>query len=119
MAGLAALSEDFKLIALSNIDDELFELSAEALGRPFDALISAEQVGAYKPDPKMFEALLKQAEGPVLHVAQSRYHDILPATAAGLDTVWINRPSMGAAQPVEATPTWTFDSLADFTAAWK
>ena len=119
VAGLAALSEDFKLIALSNIDDELFELSAEALGRPFDALISAEQVGAYKPDPKMFEALLKQAEGPVLHVAQSRYHDILPATAAGLDTVWINRPSMGAAQPVEATPTWTFDSLADFTAAWK
>ena len=76
-------------------------------------------MGAYKPDPKMFEALLNQAEGPVLHVAQSRYHDILPATAAGLDTVWINRPSMGAAQPVEATPTWTFDSLADFTAAWK
>ena len=119
VAGLRVLGRDFKLIALSNIDDELFELSARLLGNPFDALISAEQVGAYKPDPKMFEALLAQADGPVLHVAQSRYHDILPAAAAGLDTVWINRPSMGAAQPAEAEPTWTFDSLADFTAAWK
>ncbi len=118
-AGLATLARDFKLIALSNIDDELFALSAEVMGNPFDALISAEQVGAYKPDPRMFEALISQAEGPILHVAQSRYHDIQPATAAGLDTVWINRPTIGAARPADATPTWTFDSLADFTAAWK
>ena len=119
VAGLAALKKDFKLFALSNVDDELFAQSARVLGDPFDALISAEQIGAYKPDPRMFEALLDQAEGPVLHVAQSRYHDIVPATAAGLDTVWINRPSIGAARPVDATPTWTFDSLADFTAAWN
>jgi 2-haloacid dehalogenase len=119
VAGLAALKNDFKLIALSNVDDELFAQSARVLGDPFDALISAEQIGAYKPDPRMFEALLDQAEGPVLHVAQSRYHDIVPATAAGLDTVWINRPTIGAARPVDASPTWTFDSLADFTAAWN
>lgn len=117
--GLQALGRDFKLIALSNIDDELFEHSARAMGAPFDALISAEQVGAYKPDPRMFEALLAQAEGPVLHVAQSRHHDILPAAAAGLDTVWINRPSLGAAMSVDAEPTWTFRSLAEFTAAWE
>ena len=117
--GLAALGRDFKLIALSNIDDELFALSAKAMGNPFDAFISAEQVGAYKPDPRMFEALLDRADGPILHVAQSRFHDIRPASAAGLDTVWINRPGIGAAKPVEASPTWTFDSLAEFTAAWN
>jgi 2-haloacid dehalogenase len=118
VASLAALARDFELIALSNVDDELFAFSAAAMGNPFSRLISAEQVGAYKPDPRMFDALLAQAEGPVLHVAQSRFHDIVPATAAGIDTVWINRPSAGAARSVDAQPTWTFDSLAEFTAAW-
>ena len=118
VASLAALARDFELIALSNVDDELFAFSAAAMGNPFSRLISAEQVGAYKPDPRMFEALLAQAKGPVLHVAQSRFHDIVPATAAGIDTVWINRPSAGAAREVDAQPTWTFDSLAEFTAAW-
>jgi FMN phosphatase YigB (HAD superfamily) len=67
----------------------------------------------------MFETLEQQAKKPILHVGQSRFHDILPAAARGLDTVWINRPSLGAAKPVEAQPTWTFDSMADFAAAWK
>lgn len=116
---LRQLSRDFELIALSNIDDDLFAMSARAMGNPFRQLISAQQVGAYKPDPKMFEALLASAQGPVLHVAQSRFHDIVPATAAGLDTVWIDRPSLGATRQVEATPTWTFSSLAEFADAWS
>ncbi len=119
VAALKQLASDFELIALSNIDDDLFALSARAMGNPFTQLISAQQVGAYKPDPKMFATLLARAEGPVLHVAQSRFHDIVPATAAGLDTVWINRPSLGATREVEATPTWTFTSLAEFADAWS
>lgn len=119
VASLATLARDFELIALSNIDDDLFAFSAAAMGNPFSSLISAQQVGAYKPDPRMFEALLEQAEGPILHVAQSRFHDIVPATAMGLDTVWIDRPSAGAARSVDAEPTWTFSSLAEFTAAWQ
>ena len=66
------------------------------------------------------EALLGRARehgAPVLHVAQSSFHDIVPATAKGLDTVWINRPNKGAAKPVDATPTWTFTSMAEFAAA--
>ncbi|HEY5645155.1 MAG TPA: HAD-IA family hydrolase [Pseudomonadales bacterium] len=119
VAALERLAKDFDLIALSNIDDDLFSMSARLLGNPFKQLISAQRVGAYKPDPRMFRALLEIAEGPVLHVAQSRFHDIVPATAAGLDTVWINRPSLGAVRQVDAMPTWTFDSLADFAAAWS
>jgi 2-haloacid dehalogenase len=116
---LANLKQDFELVALSNIDDDLFAYSARAMGQPFDRIITAQQVGAYKPDPRMFEALINEAEGPILHVAQSRYHDIAPAGEMGLDTVWINRPSLGAAREVDAEPTWTFASLAEFAAAWN
>ncbi len=114
---LEGLAERFDLAVVSNVDDDLFALSAKHLRVPFQQVITAQQVGVYKPAPEMFATALERVRGPVLHVAQSRFHDILPATAAGLDTVWINRPSLGAAKPVEAQPTWTFTSLADFAAA--
>ena len=117
VAALRVLAGQFDLAILSNIDDELFALSAKRLQAPFAQVITAQQVGAYKPHPIVFERALSQVRRPVLHVAQSRFHDILPATAAGLDTVWINRPSKGAAKLVEASPTWTFASLAEFVAA--
>jgi 2-haloacid dehalogenase len=119
VAALRTLRESFALVALSNVDEDLFELSDQLLGRPFERLIAAGRVGAYKPDKRMFEALLEETEGPHLHVAQSRFHDILPASTLGLDTVWINRPTLGAARPVDAEPTWTFDSMAEFAAAWR
>ena len=114
---LNALAEHFELAVVSNIDDDLFAMSAKSLEVPFQHVVTAGQVGVYKPAPEMFAAALEKVQSPVLHVAQSRYHDILPATAAGLDTVWINRPSLGAAKPVDAQPTWTFTSLADFAGA--
>jgi len=114
---LHSLHKQFKLAVVSNIDDDLFAYSQALLGTQFDHVITAQQVGCYKPDRRMFDAALAQVEGPVLHVAQSRFHDILPATELGLDTVWINRPSRGAAKPVEAKPTWTFTSMAEFAAA--
>ncbi len=117
IAALETLANHFELAIVSNIDDRLFELSAKRLQVPFDHVITAEQVRVYKPDPKVFEAALGRVKGPVLHVAQSRFHDTVPATAAGLDTVWINRPSKGAAKPAAATPTWTFTSMAEFAAA--
>lgn len=119
VSALGVLKDDFELVALSNIDDELFEHSNLLMGSPFSRIISAERIGAYKPDTRMFEALLAEAQTPVLHVAQSRFHDIIPATELELDTVWINRPTIGAARPIEARPTWTFDSLAAFSAAWR
>jgi FMN phosphatase YigB (HAD superfamily) len=74
-------------------------------------------VGVYKPDPAMFEAALGVVEGPVLHVAQSRYHDIAPALALGLDAVWIQREGPGAARDVDVTPTWTFRNLTELADA--
>ncbi len=114
---LTELGEHFELAILSNIDDDLLAYSTKQLQVEFAHAITAEQVGVYKPDAKMFEAAKRRVKGPVLHVAQSRFHDILPATALGLDTVWINRPSAGAAKRVDANPTWTFESLEVFVHA--
>jgi 2-haloacid dehalogenase len=118
---LRALARHFDLAVVSNIDNDLFSYSAQYLGVDFAHVVTAQEVGAYKPDKAMFEAALKKVEGPVLHVAQSRYHDIVPATELGLDTVWINRESSGdsnsAAKTVDAEPTWTFSTLGELVEA--
>jgi 2-haloalkanoic acid dehalogenase type II len=114
---LSGLQKHFKLAVVSNIDDDLLAHSQAVLGTEFDYVVTAQKVGCYKPDSRMFEAALEQVEGPVLHIAQSRYHDVVPAAKLGLDTVWIDRPSRGAAKPCDADPTWTFTSMAEFAAA--
>jgi 2-haloacid dehalogenase len=108
---LRALADRFRLVILSNIDDDLFALSARHLGVAFAAIVTAQQVGSYKPDPRNFRALLARldtAPDRVLHVAQSLFHDIAPANALGLTTVWVNRrhdrPGSGATPPAMARP---------------
>jgi 2-haloacid dehalogenase len=109
--GLKALSTRFKLVILSNIDDDLFAYSAKRLGVDFADVITAQQAGSYKPNPHNFELLLERTGNQpdrLLHVAQSLFHDIAPARALGLTTVWVNRrhdrPGFGATPPATATP---------------
>jgi 2-haloacid dehalogenase len=126
---LLALGERFKLIILSNVDRASFAGSNARLGVEFASIITAQDVGSYKPSQRNFDALTSEAArlgigpGKLLHVAQSLYHDHVPAKRAGLPTVWINRrhdrPGWGAtpepAAPV--TPDWEFPSMAAFAAA--
>jgi 2-haloacid dehalogenase len=120
---LKSLAGRFQLVVVSNIDDDLFDLTQARLGINFDAVITAAQVKAYKPDPRVFEAALQRTGVPrerTLHVAQSMYHDIAPASALGFDTVWIDRHAGrggGATRPAEATPTWRMRDLAELAAA--
>lgn len=116
---LQTLARRFQLAILSNIDDDLFAGSARRLGVTFAAVVTAEQVGRYKPDPRNFRALLTRldvAPDRVLHVAQSLFHDIAPAHALGLTTVWINRrhdrPGFGATPPATARPDLEVTDLA-------
>jgi 2-haloacid dehalogenase len=57
----------------------------------------------------------------VLHVGQSIYHDVIPAQALGLATVWVNRPSarpgVGAVKAAQATPELTVSSLEELAHA--
>jgi 2-haloacid dehalogenase len=128
-AALAALGQRYKLIILSNVDRESFAGSARRLGASFEAVLTAQDIGCYKPSRRNFDALLAQArrlglaDGRLLHAAQSLFHDHIPAKRAGLPTVWINRrhgrPGWGATPEPAAnvTPDWEFPSMAAFAAA--
>jgi 2-haloacid dehalogenase len=126
---LAALGRRFKLIILSNVDRASFAGSNARLGVEFTGIITAQDVGSYKPSPRNFEALASEAarlgigQGGLLHVAQSLFHDHVPAKRAGLPTVWIHRRhdrgGWGATPqpPAPVTPDWEFPSMAAFAAA--
>ena len=106
-AALARLAERHRLVVISNVDRASFERTAKRLGVVLDALITAEDAGAYKPDPAPFRMALATIAswgiGPerVLHVAQSLYHDHAPARALGLATAWVDRRR---SRPGGATP---------------
>jgi len=108
---LARLSERFRLGVITNCDDDLFAASSMRLGLAFDWVVTAEQVRSYKPSARNFEVALERIRVPrerILHVAQSLYHDHVPARRLGLATAWIDRRrgrgGSGATPPAEAAP---------------
>jgi 2-haloalkanoic acid dehalogenase type II len=124
---LARLKTRFRLGVLTNCDDDLFAASNRRLGVDFDWIVTAQQVGSYKPDPRNFQTLTERlaADGVpkvrILHVAQSLFHDHAPAQRLGFRTVWIDRrhdrAGSGATPPSDARPDATFSSMAEFAAA--
>jgi 2-haloacid dehalogenase len=94
---LADLQRRFKLVVVSNVDHASFMRTAPKLRVKLDGLITAEDVGAYKPDPRMLQAALRLVgewsvtSQQVMHVAESVYHDITPAKHMGLFAVWVDR----------------------------
>lgn len=128
VAALERLKTWHKLVVVSNIDRASFARTQQKLRVDFDAVITAEEVGAYKPDARMFgralEVLSRWDVHPneVLHVAQSLFHDHVPAKALGLKTVWVDRrqgqPGWGATPPPaeEVRPDLVVGSLAELVA---
>ncbi len=119
---LAALQQRFKLAVISNIDNDLFALSAPKLGVEIDALITAQQCRSYKPSLNNFRtALGRLGVNPdqVLHIAESRYHDIAPARTLGIQSVWVNRKNgrPSASGAADAQPDLEVHSLTDLVAA--
>lgn len=117
---LAQLASKYRLVILSNVDDDLFEHTARRLGTPFQAVITAQQVHSYKPALGHFERARKRLDltpANWLHVAQSLYHDHVPAKSLGLRTVWVDRPSRlprtGLAPPSNAIPDERTTTLAE------
>lgn len=122
---LAYLKEHHVLVTLTNCDQASYRGSSLRLGEPWDAIYTAEDVGSYKPDPANFQYLLRKVEevfqgkpGDILHIAQSQFHDQVPAKRIGLSTVWIDRrrgAPGGATAPVEveAEPDLRFESMAE------
>jgi 2-haloacid dehalogenase len=110
-AALATLATRFRLGVITNCDDALFALSNARLGVDFDWVVTAEQAGSYKPSPRNFALAFERIGLPrerILHVAQSLFHDHVPAKALGMTTVWVDRrrgrDGFGATPPAAATP---------------
>lgn len=126
---LERLAEHYRLIILSNVHRDGFAGSNQHLHGDFAAIITAEDVGAYKPAENHFRALdttlpeLGVERSELLHVAQSLFHDHVPAKSEGLPSVWINRrhdrPGWGATPepPGEWSYNMEFNSMGDFADA--
>jgi 2-haloacid dehalogenase len=125
---LQRLKERYKLVILSNVDRTSFAGSNRRLAVTFDEILTAQDIGSYKPHAANFETLLELVDrvgdrGKLVHVAQSLFHDHVPAKAVGLPTVWINRRHAKAgwgATPdpgVDVSPDLEFPSIAAFADA--
>lgn len=111
VSALERLKGKYKLAIISNVDDDLFVFSEQQLKVKFDYIITAEQAKSYKPSLNNFKfaiAKIGVAKEEILHIAQSIYHDIIPAKALGLSTVWVNRRKgesrAGATPPASGKP---------------
>lgn len=125
-AGLKALQRRVKVGALSNIDEASLRASCARLDFTFDVVVTAERVGAYKPDMPHFRtgladlAAMGIPRDRVLHVGQSLRADVAPANKLGLRCAWINRPDrqlgLSGDGAETAGPDLTTTSLAELVA---
>ena len=125
---LRRLQTRFALVTITNCDDDLFAASETRLGVSFDLVVTAQQVGRYKPDMAGFHLAHERIERElgvpkdrILHVAQSLFHDHVPAKALGMQTVWIDRRDgrAGGATPaaVAVEPDARFSTMRGFAEA--
>jgi 2-haloacid dehalogenase len=94
---LQYLKRHFKLVILSNVDNESFAASHRELQVQFDAVYTAEDIGSYKPAARNFHYMIEQLAGlgvskdKILHTAESLFHDHKPANDIGLASCRIYR----------------------------
>jgi 2-haloacid dehalogenase len=92
---LSAVRKDgWKLALLTNCDRDIIALTQLRLPVPFDAVVTAEDVSAYKPDPahfRLFQSTFGASADAWIHVAQSYFHDIRPTSELGITRIWVNR----------------------------
>jgi 2-haloacid dehalogenase len=116
--GLQALKEDgWKLAILSNVDNDLMHRTLPRLGVEIDHVVTAEDIRSYKPKPAHFQALLHQTgldPDRWVHAAVNLEYDLIPASAFGAHTVWVNRESE---PPTEFEPHATLSTVGEIPAA--
>ncbi|SAK82810.1 haloacid dehalogenase [Caballeronia temeraria] len=128
---LRYLKQHYKLVILSNVDNESFAYSNARLQVEFDAIYTAEDVGSYKPSPRNFEYMLEKLsergvrKERILHTAESLFHDHKPANDFGLASCWIYRrhaqSGFGATMDPGVQPNidFRFNSMAELVTAHR
>jgi 2-haloalkanoic acid dehalogenase type II len=106
----------YSLGILSNIDDDLLAETCRHFTVTFDLVVTAQQVGSYKPAHGHFiEARRRLGDKRWLHAAQSYFHDVAPARALGIPSAWINRKHDTASDGGQANREFhTLTELADW-----
>lgn len=127
---LKQLQAHAKLVILSNVDNQSFAASRARLNVEFDAIITAEDVGSYKPSDRNFEYMIKHLQtmgidkSRVLHTAESLFHDHQPASRHNLARCWIyrrhNQSGFGATIDPGKQPAvdFQFNSMAELASAY-
>jgi 2-haloacid dehalogenase len=105
----------WQLFPLSNSDRDLLDASMQAIGAPFAGSVVASEIGSYKPAHGHWRAFYEATGADParhVHVAQSHFHDIVPADELGIRTIWINRLGERA-EPAPTRELPSLDGLAD------
>jgi 2-haloacid dehalogenase len=106
----------WRLAILSNSDRDLIEASMQAIGVRFDLAVAASEIGSYKPAHRHWQAFFERTgadRAGHVHVAQSHFHDVVPASELGLRSIWINR----LGQTGDPPPTRELADLSGLAAA--
>ena len=123
---LRRLSKYYKLVVLSNVDRQSFAATnaGPLQGFQFDLVITAQDVGSYKPDLRNFEYMTEKVKeqfgvekSEILQTAQSQFHDHHPAKAIGIKSSWIVRPGAIMGNRDQEVYDWKFDTLGDMADA--
>lgn len=123
---LQRLSKTYKLVTLSNVDRKSFEAtnSGPLGGVHFDGVLTAQDIGSYKPDPRNFEYMLEFAKSKfglekakILQTAQSQLHDHHPVSKMGIKSVWIARSGSMMGKTAKEIWDWKFDTLGEMADA--
>ena len=86
--------QGWKFALLTNCDRDIIALTQRRLPANFDAVVTAEDVSAYKPNPahfRLFQSTFASSASAWIHVAQSYFHDIQPTHELGITRIWVNR----------------------------
>ena len=129
VASLKYFERYYRLGILSNVDNDSLGRTLQLLQAPFALTVTAEDAETYKPSLELFNKAIGMlvdlgvSKKEILHIAQSKHHDINPGRELGLTTVWVNRrhgqPGSGATLATEAEPHLTVTSLAELVALHK
>jgi len=132
VAACQRLAQHYKLVPLSNVDRDSFQRTrvGPLAGVDFWRVYTAQDIGSYKPNLANFEYLIQHVKDEagvdkdeILHVAQSLFHDHIPAKKMGMSSVWINRKGagMGSAEGIQRVHEegrvgygWRFSTLGEF-----
>ncbi|GAB3987167.1 HAD family hydrolase [Actinoallomurus acanthiterrae] len=84
----------WRIALLTNCDRDVIGETQRRLVVPIDAVVTAEDVGGYKPAHDHFHRFAESfgvTRDNWVHIAQSYFHDMRPAHALNIPRVWINR----------------------------